>query len=216
MKKLSALFISYRTQMTKMLSERKIIFHTRVPEMLACLKVGFDILLDYLCDKGQIGSGDVISYRRTFDEILIENIRQSSGLVENESLSYQFCDKLTSLLDSGRCSLNSLGNNEDTSRKGFIGYADDSHYYLIMNAVMSEINRFSKEIGDGFAVGKTNLIKQLVEDRIIITNGKSNTTTVRVSPTVQKNVAVLDRKEIERRLYGSVCREFIDIGETDG
>ena len=213
-KKLSALFISYRTQMTKMLSERKIIFHTRVPEMLACLKVGFDILLEYLCDRSQIGSGDVISYRRTFDEILIENIRQSSGLVECESISYQFCDKLTSLLDSGRCSLNSLGNNEDTSRKGFIGYADDSHYYLIMNAVMSEINRLSKEIGDGFAVGKTSLIKQLVEDGIIITNGRSNTTTVRVSPTEQKNVAVLDRKEIEKRLCGGVCPSSAGVGET--
>lgn len=204
-KKLSALFVSYRTEMIKVLTERGIVFHNRIPDMLASLKIGLDFLLEFLCDKGQIGRGDIENYRSVFDEILIKNIRRTSSLVENENISYQFCEKLKSLLDSGRCSLNSLGNDEDISRKGFIGFEDNEHYYLIMNAAMSEINRLSRELGDSFAVGRNSLLQQLVDDKIIISNGKRSTTTVRVSSTKQMSLAVVDKKEVEKRLSGDVC-----------
>ncbi|MBR1384617.1 MAG: hypothetical protein IJ555_12535 [Ruminococcus sp.] len=197
-----------------MLSERRIIFYTRIPEMLACLKIGFDILLEYLCDKDQIGSGDVVSYQKTFDEILIENIRSSSGLVENESISYQFCEKLISLIESGRCSLNPLGNDTDTGRKGFIGFYDDDHYYLIMNAAMSEINKLSRELGYSFSVGRNNLIQQLADDKIIITNGKRNTTTIRAGASRMISVAVLDKARIESLLSGSVCPPTSEVGQV--
>lgn len=213
-KKLSALFVSYRTETIKTLCERRIAFHSRVPDMLANLKIGFDFLLEFLCDKGQIGSGDVLNYRRTFDGMLIENISRSSSVIENESVSFQFCEKLMSLLDSGRCSLNPLGNDSDTNRKGFIGYEDSERYYLIMNAVIAEINRLSKELGECFSTGKKSLFKELAEDRIIIPGGRSNTTTVRVSPTRQINVAVLDKAKIADRLCAAVSPPADALVET--
>ena len=213
-KKLSALFNSYRPEMIKVLCERGIVFHNRVPEMLASLKIGFDILLEYLCDKEQIGKGDIANYRSVFDEILIENVRRSATFVENESISYQFCEKLISLIESGRCSLNPLGNDTDTGRKGFIGFYDDDHYYLIMYAALSEINKLSKELGDSFSVGKNNLIQQLVDDKLIIPNGKRNTSSVRVSKTLKMSLAILDKKEIERRLYGDVCPPADEVGQV--
>ena len=204
-KKLSALFISYRSEMIKVLTERGIVFHNRIPDMLASLKIGFDFLLEFLCGKGQIGTGDIENYRSVFDEILIENISRTSSLIENENISYQFCEKLKSLLDSGRCSLNTLGNDEDISRKGFIGFEDDEHYYLIMNAAMSEINKLSRELGDSFSVGRNSLLQQLVDDRIIISNGKRSTTTIRVSSTKQMSLAVVDKKEVEVCLSRDLC-----------
>ncbi|SDB27484.1 hypothetical protein SAMN02910317_01393 [Ruminococcaceae bacterium FB2012] len=213
-KKLSALFVSYRTEMINVLTARGIIFHNRIPDMLASLKVGFDILLEYLCDNEQIGKDDVISYRRTFDEILIENVSKSSSLVENENISYQFCEKLESLIDSGRCSLNMLGNDTDLGRKGFIGFEDDTHYYLIMNAAMSEINKLSRELGDSFSVGRNNLIQQLADDKIIITNGKRNTTTIRAGTSRMISVAVLDKVRIESLLSGSVCPPTSEVGQV--
>lgn len=210
-KKLSALFISYRTEMINILTQKGIVFHNRIPDMLASLKVGFDFLLEFLCDKDQIGSGDVLNYKKVFDEILIESIRQSSSVIENESVSFQFCEKLMSLLDSGRCSLNPLGNDSDTNRKGFIGYEDSERYYLIMNAVIAEINRLSKELGECFSTGKKSLFKELAEDRIIIPGSRSNTTTVRVSPTRQINVAVLDKAKIADRLCAAVCPPSAEV-----
>ena len=215
-KKLSALFKFYRSDLIKFLSERHITFHSRTPDMLANLKIGFDFLLEFLCDKGQIGSSDAVNYKNVFNEILIENIRRSSVIIENENVSYQFCEKLLSLLDSGRCSLNMIGNDDDTNRKGFIGYEDSDHYYLIINAALSEINRLSKELGDGFSVGRNSLTQQLAEDGIIITKGKRNTTSVRVSPTTQKSLAILDKKRIENLLYGAVSPPAGAFVETDG
>ncbi len=214
-KKLSALFISYRTEMINILTQKGIVFHNRIPDMLASLKVGFDFLLDFLCDKEQIGRGDISDYKTVFDEILIENIRRTSSLVENENISYQFCDKLNSLLDSGRCSLNPLGNDEDISRKGFIGFEDSDHYYLIMNSALSEINKLSRELGDSFSVGRNSLLQQLVDDKIIISNGKRSTTTVRVSTTKQMSLAVIDRKEVEKRLAGDLCPRGGEVELSD-
>ena len=214
-KKLSALFISYRTEMINILTQKGIVFHNRIPDMLASLKVGFDFLLDFLCDKEQIGRGDISDYKTVFDEILIENIRRTSSLVENENISYQFCDKLNSLLDSGRCSLNPLGNDEDISRKGFIGFEDSEHYYLIMNSALSEINKLSRELGDSFSVGRNSLLQQLVDDKIIISNGKRSTTTVRVSTTKQMSLAVIDRKEVEKRLAGDLCPRGGEVELSD-
>ena len=83
-----------------------------------------------------------------------------------------------------------------------------------MNSVLSEINKLSRELGDSFAVGRNSLLQQLVDDHIIISNGKRNTTTVRVSSTKQMSLAKIDKKEVEKRLSGDLCRKFIDVGET--
>ena len=56
--------------------------------MLASLKIGFYFLLEFLCDKEQIGRGDVQKYKKVFDEILLDNIRKTSCLIENENISY--------------------------------------------------------------------------------------------------------------------------------
>ena len=215
-KKLSALFVIHRTEMISELCKRGIVFHNRVPEMLASLKTGFDILLEYLCDKSQIGCGNIANYKIVFDEILIENVRKSASFVESENISYQFCEKLVSLIDSGRCSLNPIGSDEDTGRKGFIGYEDSEHYYLIMNAALSEINKLSKELGDSFSVGRNSLIQELVEDGIIVPKGKRNTSSVRVSRTKKLSLAVIDKKEIEKRLNGDVCPPSAECGQVSG
>ena len=83
-----------------------------------------------------------------------------------------------------------------------------------MNSAISEINKLSRELGDSFAVGRNSLLQQLVDDGIIISNGKRSTQTVRVSSTRQMSLAKINKKEVEKRLSGDLCREFIDVGET--
>ncbi len=178
---LSDTFKKYRADFTEMLSKMRADFHTRVPDNLAHLMIGFDFLLMFLNAKGEIGSGDIENYKDKFSKIISENSTQNSRLAESENYSYKFCDKLKSLLDSGRCSVNFIGNDSDMSRRGFIGFEDDSCYYLIMNAALSEVIKLSKEMGESFSIGKNNLIQQLVDDGIIVTKGKRNTTTIRVS-----------------------------------
>lgn len=193
---LSDTFKKYRTELTAEMLSRCNPFHTRVPDTLAHLMIGFDFLLAFLSAKGEIGSQDTANYKLSFRNIILTNAVRNNSIVENENYSYQFCDKLKSLLDSGRCSVNFMGNDSDINRKGFIGFEDDSNYYLIMNAALSEVMKLAREMGESFSVGKNSLIQQLVDDGIIVTRGKRNTTTVRVSDTKQMSVAVLDKSKM--------------------
>lgn len=193
---LSDTFRKYRTELTAEMLSRCDPFHTRVPDTLAHLMIGFDFLLAFLSAKGEIGSQDAANYKLSFRNIILTNAVRNNSIVENENYSYQFCDKLKSLLDSGRCSVNFIGNDSDMNRKGFIGFEDDSSYYLIMNAALSEVMKLSREMGESFSIGKNSLIQQLVDDGIIVTRGKRNTTTVRVSDTKQMSVAVLDKSKM--------------------
>lgn len=168
----------------------------RVPDTLAHLMIGFDFLLAFLSAKEEIGTQDVENYKLSFRNIILTNAVKNNSIVEYENYSYQFCDKLKSLFDSGRYSVNFIGNDSDMNRKGFIGFEDDSNYYLIMNAALSEVMKLTREMGESFSIGKNSLIQQLVDDGIIVMKGKRNTTTVRVSDTKQMSVAVLDKSKM--------------------
>ena len=158
--------------------------------------IGFDFLLAFLNAKEEIGVQDMENYKSSFRNIIVTSSVRNNSIVENENYSYQFCDKLKSLLDSGRCSVNFIGSDCDMNRKGFIGFEDDSYYYLIMNAAFSVVVKLSKEMGESFSIGKNSLIQQLVDDGIMVVKGKRNTTTVRVTDDRQMSVAVLDKSKM--------------------
>ena len=128
--------------------------------------IGFDFLLAFLNAKEEIGVQDMENYKQSFRNIIVTSSVRNNSIVENENYSYQFCDKLKGLLDSGRCSVNVIGSDCDMNRKGFIGFDDDNFYYLIMNAALSEVVKLSKEMGESFSIGKNSLIQQLVDDGI--------------------------------------------------
>lgn len=193
---LSDTFKKYRTEVTAELSARCENFHTRVPDTLAHLMIGFDFLLAFLSAKEEIGVQDMENYKSSFRNIIVTSSVRNNSIVENENYSYQFCDKLKSLLDSGRCSVNVIGSDCDMNRKGFIGFDDDNFYYLIMNAAFSEVVKLSKEMGESFSIGKNSLIQQLVDDGIMVVKGKRNTTTVRVTDDRQMSFAVLDKSKM--------------------
>ena len=158
--------------------------------------IGFDFLLAFLNAKEEIGVQDMENYKQSFRNIIVTSSVRNNSIVENENYSYQFCDKLKSLLDSGRCSVNFIGSDCDMNRKGFIGFEVDNFYYLIMNAALSEVVKLSKEMGESFSIGKNSLIQQLVDDGIMVVKGKRNTTTVRVTDDRQMSVAVLDKSRM--------------------
>lgn len=91
--------------------------------------IGFDFLFAFLNAKEEIGVQDMENYKQSFRNIIVTSSVRNNSIVENENYSYQFCDKLKSLLDSGRCSVNVIGSDRDMNRKGFIGFEDDNFYY---------------------------------------------------------------------------------------
>jgi hypothetical protein len=90
------------------------------------MMIGFDFLLAFLSAKEEIGVQNIENYKLSFKNIIVNCSVRNNSIVENENYSYQFCDKLKSLLDSGRCSVNFIGSDCDMNRKGFIGFEDDT------------------------------------------------------------------------------------------
>ena len=191
-------FQKQRSQIIAELHRRNLFVHTRVPDTLAHLQIGFDFLLHFLCAKDQINAEAVEKLRLDFAECLLQNAAHSAQLVESENITFQFCEKLKSLFDSGRCYVLRIGQEQETMCKGFIGYEDSDHYYLVMDAALSEVKKLAKEMGEHFSIGRNGLIQQLVEDGIIVTKGKRNTTTIRVTNTKQMSVAVFDKAKLPK------------------
>ena len=71
MQGLSDTFKKYRTEATAELSARCDNFHTRVPDTLAHLMIGFDFLLAFLNAKEEIGVQDMENYKLSFKNIIV-------------------------------------------------------------------------------------------------------------------------------------------------
>ena len=87
-------FESYREMFIRKLSERGIKAHTRTPDMLAHLKIGFELLLQFLFDSEQIGEQDIKKYTDTFDELLLQNTAANSEIIIRENPVNVFCEKI--------------------------------------------------------------------------------------------------------------------------
>ena len=138
-KKLSELFLEYRTDFITKLTDRKIKFHSRVPDMLSHLKLGLVMLLEFLIDTEFIGSDDRRRYLNNLDEILLQTTSVSAEQIIEEQPVTKFCDKLTSLLDSGRCYVDNRSASSGAAGKGYIGMEDSENYYLLADAVHCEV-----------------------------------------------------------------------------
>ncbi len=207
-------FISLRSYFTEELMKRGIKAHPRMPETLAQFKIGFSIILTFLFDKNMITPELSAKYIDDFDEILLELAMYNSELVSRDDPADMFCEKLKSLLDSGKCFTTAKGEAPTNNTKGYIGMEDQDSYYLIADAVHSAVKSQCGEQGETFPLTKNQLIKLLADEKILVKMSGRNTGSVRLNSGRTMNVVTLDKKAIDERLSGTVCREFIDVEET--
>ncbi len=102
-KMLEDMFLKYRSDFINVLCKSKIKFHNRTPDMLAHLKIGFSFLLVFLNTNEQITKSESDNIEKTFDEIILKAVSSNAEIIESENPTTKFCEKLRSLLDSGRC-----------------------------------------------------------------------------------------------------------------
>ena len=206
-------FESYREMFIRKMSERGIKTHTRTPDMLAHLKIGFEFLLDFLADSEQIGADDLKKYTDVFDELLLQNTAANSEIIIRENPVNVFCEKIKSLLDSGRCYTEPRGSGAPR-QKNCIGLHDDSCYYLFMDTAHSEVRKLCAEQGEHFTIKKNDLLKQLRKEGLIESKTSKNTVSIRENSTSVVNVTVIDRSKLNDRLCAAVSPQSTEVGET--
>ncbi len=194
---LAEMFLKFRKSYMDKLCERKIEFHNRTPDMLAHLKIGFEFVLMFLNAHGMITNSESEKYTKVFDEIILKNVSDNSENLLSESPTAKFCEKLRSLLDSGRCYLETKGCENIPRQKNCIGLQDNDYFYLFADAAHSEVRKLCAEQGEHFTLSKNELLKQLRKENILVSHTNRNTISIRDNSKKVVNVVFLDRSVLK-------------------
>lgn len=211
-KTLEDVFLKYRKFYLDRLCANRIKFHNRTPDMLAHLKIGFAFLLVFLKSKNQINKSELDIFEKVFDEIVLKAVSANAEIIELENPTTRFCEKLKSLLDSGRCYVETKGLDSTPRQRNCIGLQDDEHYYLFADTTHSEVRKLCAEQGEHFSISKNELLRQLRKEGLLLSRTSRNTVSVRDNSNTVVNVAMLNKLKMEERLSGDLYRPTAEVG----
>ncbi len=194
-KMLEDMFLKYRSDFINALCRSKIKFHNRTPDMLAHLKIGFSFLLMFLNMNEQITKSELDKFEKVFDEIILKAISSNAEIIALENPTTKFCEKLRSLIDSGRCYVEIRGAESSPRKKNCLGLQDDDYYYLFADAAHSEVRKLCAEQGEHFTISKNELLRQLRKDGTLISRTSRNTISIRDNSNTVINVIMLDKRK---------------------
>ena len=192
-------FSEFRSHWRTELKEKSIPFHDRLPDTLACLEVGFLFLTDFLCAKDITDERDATELQNRLHTVLLHLSAKQSESVEADRPTHIFLRKLYSLIECGNvCLLPATGRTE-IPPKNYIGYEDETYYYLMLDASHKAVKRLCGEQDEGFAISAKSLAKALADEGLIEPgdNG-TNTRTMRFGGRLKR--VMLLRKEKANKL----------------
>lgn len=140
-KMLEDMFLKYHSDFINVLCKSKVKFHNRTPDILAHLKIGFSFLRVFLNEHEQVTKSELDKFEKVFDEIILKAVSDNTEVIELENPTTKFCEKLRSLLDSGRCYVKIRGTENSPCQKNCLGLQDDNYYYLFADTTHSEVRK---------------------------------------------------------------------------
>lgn len=194
-------FSELRSHWRNELKETSIPFHDRLPDTLACLEVGFLILTDFLCAKDITDERDATELQNRLHTVLLHLSAKQSESVEADRPTHIFLRKLYSLIECGNvCLLPATGRTE-IPPKNYIGYEDETYYYLMLDASHKAVKRLCGEQDEGFAISAKSLAKALADEGLIEPgdNG-TNTRTMRFGGRL-KRVMLLHKEKANKLVF---------------
>lgn len=192
-------FSELRSHWRNELKEKSIPFHDRLPDTLACLEVGFLFLTDFLCAKDITDERDATELQNRLHTVLLHLSAKQSESVEADRPTHIFLRKLYSLIECGNvCLLPATGRTE-IPPKNYIGYEDETYYYLLLDVSHKAVKRLCGEQDEGFAISAKSLAKALADEGLIEPgdNG-TNTRTMRFGGRLKR--VMLLRKDKANKL----------------
>ncbi|MBE6725755.1 MAG: hypothetical protein E7576_11300 [Ruminococcaceae bacterium] len=185
-------FAEARWMWRNRLTAGKIIFHDRLPDTLACLTLGFRMLLRFLLDRKMLTEDQRQKRLAEFLTILTEHARKQSVAVVADKPTHVFLRNLFAMVDGGMVSITDrekpkIGNT-------VVGYEDDTYYYLLLDKSIGEVKRFCENTNQTFTLSSKALTKQLKEEGLLVPFGASNSDSIKV---LKKNVRVTRLRRAE-------------------
>lgn len=154
--------------------------HDRAPEAVACLLLGYNMLLNYARDQGVITDAEAREMLgHGLRELCAISDRQTDVMAEEKPTKI-FIDIISESLASGRAWLRDI---QDPNSKApgpnipNIGWKDQEYYYLLPQMAYSLAVQMSRAGGTEFPLNKTALWKQLAADGMIDARGRGESWT---------------------------------------
>ncbi|MCR5683085.1 MAG: hypothetical protein K6G29_11615 [Clostridiales bacterium] len=203
-RKVEAFVVSLRDKITEFrwmwrdrMTAERIPFHDRLPDTLACLTLGFRMLLKFLQDKKMLTEEQRMEKLSEFESILLEHARKQSVAVVADKPTHVFLRNLFAMTECGMVSITErekpkIGNS-------VVGYEDDAYYYFLLDKCVGEVKRFCENSNQSFTLSSKALVKQLREEGILIPIGTANTDNIKI---MKRNVRVvrLLKSEVQKIL----------------
>lgn len=165
---LHKMFLHYREDIRKDSSGQ----HDRAPETVACIMIGYGLMLNYMVDLGLFDTETAAKLLQEARRKLMESSRKQARDMESEKPTRIFLDALGELLNSKRAALKDLTLGPDQKQtfgpaEKMIGYMDGEYYYLLPNVSFGEVAKLCREQGQEFPVSLKALYKHLRTDGIL-------------------------------------------------
>jgi hypothetical protein len=185
--------------------------HLRIPEVLATLYLGLDLMLAYTAEVGALTEAEVQELRDRGWEALKADAEAQARRAEMERPTVCFFEVLRDLLAQGKVRLEvrdgigQIGGGESGSE--LLGWYDDGYVYLLPGASYNRVARFLRDEGLYFPIKVGTLRKHLWEEGFLVRGSDDRYTDVIWLP--QRN-----RSERVLRLRREKIEPFIDLSST--
>lgn len=177
--------------------------HGRLPEIIAWLRMGLEMLLVFLSEQDILMVGQTEAYRAEYVSLLYAMAQKQAQSIEQDKPAHIFVRKLYALIESGQVSVQQKSNPYPCIAKELVAYEDDEFYYLLNDAAHRAVRQLCEDQGELFVINSRALPKALAEEKLIDCDG-GNTRSIRVGGRTVRVVA----------LYKERAREIAEEGTS--
>ena len=171
--------------------------HGRVPETVAWLQLGMDLLLCFLKECDVYAENDCEDVQERFRQILYRLAQKQAQSIDEDKPTHKFIRKIYALLESNQAHLLDRTDVNELGCGTCLGYQDEEYLYLYSEVAHKLVRNFCEAQGESFSCSSRSLLKALAEEGLIEPGAQQNTRPLRVG-TKQKRVIFLFREKAER------------------
>ena len=196
---------SYRERITKRFNDICVEPHLRIPEDVAAMSVGFELLAQFLFDHGCISETERGVFMKRFEDVMFDLARKQNASIENDRPTKKFLRKLNSLIESGLCCV--VNKNEDCTSlpPKCLGYYDDTNYYLFRSQIHKAAKALCESQGESFTVTEDALIKALANEGFINTDKRQYAKNIRIGKETKRLIELPKKYVTEIDNQDGVC-----------
>lgn len=193
-------YIELRDRCRAEMYERNIHFHSRTADAIACLEIGYKMMVLFYRSLIGIEEAQASESERAFHSILLELAAEQAKNVNADRPTHIYIRKLISLIECGECPV-LPADAEVKSTKGFIGFEDEKYYYLFLDLSHKSVKKLCDMQGENYEITSKELAKALAQEGYIVPIYGKHTGSIRFGE-LQRRVMKLKKSAVDKVLDG--------------